>query len=54
MRKIFELYKQCYILWSDLGFYIHMEWFHKANLQCEKIDTFKKEHPFINFTMIFK
>ena len=41
-------------LWDDLGFYIWMMNWRKANIQCEKIGTFKKEHPIYNFVaMLF-
>lgn len=32
-----------------LGFYIWMGDWRRANMQCDRIDEFKKEHPVCNF-----
>ena len=41
--------KQAIALWDWLGFYIWMENWRRANMQCDRIDEFKKEHPIRNF-----
>ena len=41
--------KKAYELHDDLGFYVWMMSWKRAERQCKKIEEFKKYHPVYNF-----